>query len=228
MFTYASKRSCFSTPFGNQRVNGFESLLKSARHHYFPIFQWIRDKLSCKMSVLVTSEIFRLFVNTLTPDDKYSRRFIQIFLQQLQTPLSQKGMAFFWIFYCISEMCMKFRTFWKKRRVSCPNYYRNCCIRKRSLLKRLKGLSSAHHLVINVLTGSKHWWSQHGTTIFLFLLKRLKGLASAHHSLINVLTVSKHCWSQHDATTFLFFNEFEIIELENVCLSHMWNLQTVC
>ena len=47
------------------------------------------------MSALVTSEIFRLFVNTLTPDDKYSRRYMQIFLQELQTPLSQKGMAFF-------------------------------------------------------------------------------------------------------------------------------------
>ena len=43
------------------------------------------------MSALVTSEIFRLFVNTLTPDDKYSRRNIQIFWQQIQTPLSQKG-----------------------------------------------------------------------------------------------------------------------------------------
>ena len=31
------------------------------------------------MSALVTSEIFRLFVNTLTPDDKYSRHNIQIF-----------------------------------------------------------------------------------------------------------------------------------------------------
>ena len=31
------------------------------------------------MSALVPSEIFRLFVNTLTPDDKYSRRNIQIF-----------------------------------------------------------------------------------------------------------------------------------------------------
>ena len=46
------------------------------------------------MSALVTSEIFRLFVNTLTTDDKYSRRYIQIFWQQLQTPLSQKGKAF--------------------------------------------------------------------------------------------------------------------------------------
>ena len=47
------------------------------------------------MSALVTSEMFRLFVNTLTSDDKYSRRYIQIFWQQLQKPLSQKGMAFF-------------------------------------------------------------------------------------------------------------------------------------
>ena len=50
------------------------------------------------MSVLVTSEYFKLFVNTLTPDDKYSRRYMQIFLQQLQTRLSQKGMAFFRFF----------------------------------------------------------------------------------------------------------------------------------
>ena len=31
------------------------------------------------MAALVTSEIFRLLGNTLTPDDKYSRRKIQIF-----------------------------------------------------------------------------------------------------------------------------------------------------
>ena len=94
MFTYASKRSCFSTPFGNQRVNGFETLLKSARHHYFIIFPWIRDKLSWKNSALVTSEISRLFINTLTLDDKHSRIYMQIFWQQLQTPLSQKEKIF--------------------------------------------------------------------------------------------------------------------------------------
>ena len=46
------------------------------------------------MSALVASEIFRLFVNTLTPDDKYSRRNMQIFWQHIQTPLSQKGKTF--------------------------------------------------------------------------------------------------------------------------------------
>ena len=46
------------------------------------------------MSALVTSEIFRLFLNTLTPDDRYSRRYMQTFWQQVQTPLSQKGETF--------------------------------------------------------------------------------------------------------------------------------------
>ena len=50
------------------------------------------------MSAIVRSEIFRLFVNTLTPDDKYSRRYMQIFWQQLQRPLSQKGMVVFRFF----------------------------------------------------------------------------------------------------------------------------------
>ena len=46
------------------------------------------------MSALVTTEIFTLFVNTLTPDDKYSRRYMQIFWHQLQTLLSQEETTF--------------------------------------------------------------------------------------------------------------------------------------
>ena len=66
------------------------------------------------MSALVTSEIFRLFVNTLTPDDKYSRRYMQIFLQQLQTPLSQKGMAFFRFFIAFLKCAWNLENFGKK------------------------------------------------------------------------------------------------------------------
>ena len=46
------------------------------------------------MSALVTSEIFRLFLNTLSPDDKCSRLNMQIFWEQLQRFLSQKKNAF--------------------------------------------------------------------------------------------------------------------------------------
>ena len=47
------------------------------------------------MSAFVTSEVFRLFVDTLTSDVKYSRRNMQIFWQQFQTLLSQKTKTFF-------------------------------------------------------------------------------------------------------------------------------------
>ena len=47
------------------------------------------------MSELVTSEFFWLFVNTLSPDDKYSLRNMQIFWHQLQIILSQKRQAFY-------------------------------------------------------------------------------------------------------------------------------------
>ena len=53
-------------------------------------------------------------------------------------------------------MCMKLRAFSKKRWVSSPNYFRNYWCWKTWLLKRLKGLPSEHHSLMNVLTGSKH------------------------------------------------------------------------
>ena len=93
-----SKRSCFRTPFANERVNGFQTLLKSPRHHYYPLFSSIRGNVSCKKSALVWCEILRLFVKTLTADDKSSGNNMQSLPQQFQTPLSQKKKAFFWFF----------------------------------------------------------------------------------------------------------------------------------
>ena len=86
------------TPFGNQRVNGFQTPLKVARHHYYSFFPWISGKLSWKKTALLWSKILRLLANTLTADDKYSWRYKQNFLQQLQTPLSEKRKAFFGFF----------------------------------------------------------------------------------------------------------------------------------
>ena len=90
-------------------------MLQLHRHHYFPIIPRIRDKLSWKMSALVTSQIFRLFVNTLTPDDKYSRRNMQIFWQQFKTPLSQKGKTFCWFFIAFLKCAWNLEHFEKKK-----------------------------------------------------------------------------------------------------------------
>ena len=53
------------------------------------------------MSGLVRVESLGPFVNTLAADDKYSRRNMQNFQQQLQTALSQKQKIFSSIFIAI-------------------------------------------------------------------------------------------------------------------------------
>ena len=114
--TETSRRSCFRTPFGNQRVNGFQTQLKVARHHYYPSFPWILGKLSWKKTALLWSKILRLFANTLTPDDKYSCRNMQN--ARSSNAFISKTQDFSMISYSISEMCIKFRKFGKKGWVS--------------------------------------------------------------------------------------------------------------
>ena len=67
------------------------------------------------MSALVTPEIFRLFVNTLTPDDKYFRRYMSIFMQQIQTLLSQKGKIFSGFFIAFLKCAWNLEHSEKKR-----------------------------------------------------------------------------------------------------------------
>ena len=83
------KRSCFRTPFSKQRFNGFQTLLKSARHYYYLIFPWFWDMLNWKKFLLVWFVILRLFVKSFTADNKYSRCNLHILIQ-IQTPLSLK------------------------------------------------------------------------------------------------------------------------------------------
>ena len=103
------KRWCFRRPCGNQRVNGFQTLLKSERHHYYPIFTCIWDILSWKKSAILT-----LFVNTLTAHNKYSRCNVHNFAQQVQTPLSQKEKTFRQFFIAFLKCACNLEHFEKK------------------------------------------------------------------------------------------------------------------
>ena len=79
----------------------------------------------------------------------------------------KKKETFLRFFIELLKYAWNLESFEKKKSIL-AYYYRNYCIRKRCLLKPLKGLASADHSVINGLTGSKHSWSQEGTTIFNF------------------------------------------------------------
>ena len=56
----------------NQHVKVSERLLKFERQYVCPIFWSFWNEITFENSVLVVSQILRLFVNILTPDDKYS------------------------------------------------------------------------------------------------------------------------------------------------------------
>ena len=158
----------FRTVFGNQPVNGLETLLKSPRHYYYPIFPWIWDKLSWKKSALVRSKMLGLFVNTLTAGYTYSRGNMHTFTQQVQPPLSLKQEPFSGFFIAFLKSIWNREHFQKKKRVFSLKYFRNHWLQKRWLLKCLKCLTSEELSVINMLTGSKHCLNLHGTTIIAF------------------------------------------------------------
>ena len=70
--------------------------------------------MSCKKSAVVRSKILGLFVNTLTAENKYSRRNIQTFAQQVQTPLSWKRKTFSRIFIAFLKTTSDGEHFQKK------------------------------------------------------------------------------------------------------------------
>ena len=104
----------FRTALGNQPVNGYQTLLKSVRHYYYPVFPWIWDKLSWKKSPLVRSKILGLFANTLTAEYKYARRNMQTFEQQVQRPLSWKQKTFSGFFIAFLKSTWNGKHFQKK------------------------------------------------------------------------------------------------------------------
>ena len=67
-----AKKSRVRTLMGSQHSKGLKTLFKSARQYFCHIFLSLWKKTSSKSSVLVVSEIFRQFVNILTPDKMYS------------------------------------------------------------------------------------------------------------------------------------------------------------
>ena len=70
--------------------------------------------MSWKKSAIVGSEFLILFVNTLTTDDKYSRRNMLNFTQQLEAPLSQKQKTFSGFFIAFLKCALNLEHLEKK------------------------------------------------------------------------------------------------------------------
>ena len=66
------KKPRVRTLMDSHHVKGSETLYKSAGKYFCHSFRSVWKKISSKNSILVVSEILKLLVNIMTPDDKYS------------------------------------------------------------------------------------------------------------------------------------------------------------
>ena len=119
------------------------------------------------MPALVRIESWGPSFETLAADDKYSRRNMQKFQQQIQMALSQKQKIFSALFIAFIKPTLNLERFNKKRWVSWFQYFPKYWLRKRWLLERPKRLASEHLSLINVFRSSKHCRNKHYITIIL-------------------------------------------------------------
>ena len=106
--------ACFRIPFPSPSVRGSQTLLKSARQHFYPNFPLNQEKLCYKTSPLVRIERLRLFGNTLAAGHMYSSHIWEKFLQEVKTRLSQNQKTLSGIFIGFLQSTQNFAYFEKE------------------------------------------------------------------------------------------------------------------
>ena len=109
-----SKKSCFRWRFHSQRVNGSQTLLKSARQYFNPILSSVWDKLSFNTSLLLRSHVSGLFPNTLTADGKNPHH--NNLQRPIQMQLSKKPKTFCGKFIACLKSLKNFEDFEKTKK----------------------------------------------------------------------------------------------------------------
>ena len=117
LLTWWRENFCFRTPFESQSVKWPETMLKSARQHFYDNFHLTSDNLSCVSCFLVGAEIWGPLSNILTTDDKYSCHNWEKFAQQVQPKLSSKLKTFFASFIAFLKFTKNVELFSKKDQV---------------------------------------------------------------------------------------------------------------
>ena len=146
---------------------GVETLLKSEGGHYqiYCSLWWI---LSRKKSLLVIRKILRLFVNTLTADEKYSRLIRHNLTQPIHMQLCQKQKTFSWISSACLKSILNLEHFQKKM-ILIGDDFRNYGLRKTWLHNCLKSPVSEDPLTSNMVNRPKHSWNLIVTTFTIFV-----------------------------------------------------------
>ena len=119
----------------SEHVRGSETLHKSARQYFCHIFWSLWNKMSLKKSFLVVSEILRLFVNILAPNDNHSLS-VKASVKHSQFKCNDlKIKKSFLNFFFICKIYIKLAILWKKKKILDLIPFWNYRLPKAGLLK---------------------------------------------------------------------------------------------
>ena len=142
VLTWVPESSCFRTPFGSNRVKGSQTLLKSARQHFYANFHSCQAKwemyhtfwwdMKCEDRLITRWRLITCFSVSIDRNsrNKFQRNYLQY----------QKHFLELFRSYWIQKMCL----------LECP-----------------KAPVSEHPFVVNLLKVLKHSWSLHKSTFML-------------------------------------------------------------
>ena len=103
-----SRKFCFRGPFNKQHGKRAQAMLKSASEHLYHIHRSLRRELSWQKSLLLTSKILGLLVNTLATEEKYPVLNRDNLTIPIQMQLSHKQKTFSQSFARFSKPAINF------------------------------------------------------------------------------------------------------------------------
>ena len=162
-----AKKSCLRTFMDSQHVKGSKRLLKSAPHYFCDIFWSLWKEISSKNFLLVVSEILRLFVKILTPDDKYSLSVKATVYCNKSQYNSLKIKKYFLKSVCICAIYRNLALLSKKRSSSEVISFWNYRLQNMDLITCPKSPLLEHLWRVNMLKGLKNCLNLHGSVFVL-------------------------------------------------------------
>ena len=172
------------------------------------------QRLCCKMSFLVTCEILRLFVNTLTVDDKYSLRNRENLRQTIEMQFSKKQRSFKWYFTGFLKSTSNFEHFEKKKMTLRAPVLPNLRIVKHVVRWIFKIPVSQHSSKMSMIKGPKHCWNLQDRCFIRFfhqfaggcVVKSLLVISKVVGLFVNILTAN----GKYSLLLFLLYSIFNV------------------
>ena len=110
-----AKKPCFRGPLNKEHGKSAETMFQSQWQHLYNYIYWsLWTKLHWKKSLLVIHKILRLFVNTLTVDEKHYLLNRDNLTQPIQMQLSKKQKKISDIFFAFLKSILNFKHLPKK------------------------------------------------------------------------------------------------------------------